>query len=194
MALCHSCGEEVKEDWINCPFCAAVLNNESTTQNETISNIQSKTKDPPPNAIKSAFNSYQEFVKKMSDWTLENKVKAGIILLVLIGSVAAMSALQEDEGIVVKYTVTNYNCSNVEAQYILPNEDVEIVKNLGEGESFEIEVSGFEKEDLVGVSGINRGSGYCTIIVKMYTPIYFDDVRHNTAGEGEAITLADVIV
>ena len=194
MAFCQSCGEEVKDGWVNCPFCSAVLNKQSTTQNEITSNVQSNSTNTSKETIKSAYNSYKEFEKKIRDWTLENKVKAGVILLVLIGSLIAMSALQKDEGIVVKYTVTNYNCSNVEAQYVLPNEDVEIVKNLAEGETFEIEVSGFDKEDIVGVSGVNRGSGYCTIIVKMYSPMYFDDVRYDTAGAGEAISLADVIV
>ena len=184
----------MKDEWVNCPFCSAVLNKQSTNQNEITSSVQSNSPNTSKETIKSAYNSYKEFEKKITDWTLENKLKAGVILLVLIGSLIAISALQKDEGIVVKYTVTNYNCSNVEAQYALPNEDVEIVKNLAEGETFEIEVSGFEKEDIVGVSGINRGSGYCTIIVKMYSPTYFDDVKHDTAGAGEAISLADVLI
>ena len=135
-----------------------------------------------------------DYQKKNRKWFVENKLKVALIVLVLFGSIIAISILDEDEGIVVEYTVTNYNCSNVEVQYIDSSENVQIVKNLAEGDTFEIEVSGFESGDVVGVSGVNKGTGYCTIIVNMYSWLYVDMQDYDTAGQGEAISVASTLV
>jgi hypothetical protein len=153
----------------------------------------SKTGDYQPYEPRSLSKKFDDFQDKITYWMIDNKIKAGLILLLLIGSSIALSTQEEDEGIIVEYTVTNYNCQNVEVQYIDSNENVQIIKNLAEGDTFEIEVAGFERNDLVGVSGINRGTGYCTIIVNMYSWLWVDMQNYDTAGEGESIGVANTL-
>lgn len=128
---------------------------------------------------------------RIRSWYSENRefIRPMAAILVVIILVSAFTA-GGDDGVSVEYRVTNYNCSNVEVQYITPNEDVKIVRNLGEGETYEIEVDGFQTGDLVGVSGVNRDSGYCSIIVGMYSWLYIDMADDGTAEPGGAISVA----
>lgn len=195
MPFCHNCGGEVEEDWNNCPVCSvSLIKNTKITSDFKVAKTEAANAENNENGLTRIYKEYTKFESKIGKWASENRLKAALIAFLFLGSIIAINILKEDEGLVVKYTVTNYNCSNVEAQYIQPDGNVKVVSNLREGETFEIEVSGFEQEDLVGVTGVNRGSGYCTIIVKMYSLLYFDDVRHDTAGQGESISLAGALV
>ena len=216
MQYCYNCGEKVEKSWNNCPQCSSNLttmhykigsqtkdtipsmitlpeNYESSGEEIVEVDEPSKTWDYQPDEPMSLYKKFEYFQVKIGFWMIDNKIKAGLILLVLIGSIIAFNTQDEDEGIIVEYTVTNYNCQNVEVQYIDSNENVQIIKNLAEGETFEIEVAGFELNDLVGVSGTNRGTGYCTIIVNMYSWLWVDMQNHDTAGEGESIGVANTL-
>ena len=195
MPFCHNCGKEVQIEWRNCPHCSCGLS--VSGQNEVLSAKNFEQKAPvvaETNSRDSLLKMYNDFQEESGRWVVENKLKVALIVLVLFGSLIAISILDEDEGIVVEYTVTNYNCSNVEVQFVDSNENVQTVKNLAEGETFNLEVSGFEPGDLVGVSGVNRGSGYCTIIVNMYSFMYVDIQDYDTAGQGEAVSVASTLV
>ena len=199
MPFCQHCGKEVQKDWNNCPHCSSDLPISEQKGDFQPKDVEQRTPVvAKANTRGSLWERYatfsQDFNDKGIEWVGENRLKAALIVLVLFGSLIAISVLDEDEGIVVEYTVTNYNCSNVEVQYIDSSENVQIVKNLAEGDTYEIEVSGFESGDVVGVSGVNRGSGYCTIIVNMYSLLYVDMQDYDTAGQGEAISVASTLV
>ena len=189
MSFCQSCGKELQDGWQTCPFCSVVVV-EAEIESENI---------PQDNTEYTALQKVigiQPVVDYVRNPKNKKKIVAGIIIIIILGVILKQFKSDseiEDTGLTVRYTAININCENIEVQYVDPNEEVNYL-NLSEGESWEEEISGFEYEDLIGVSGTNKDDDYCHIIVRLYSDPYVSQENRQTVDSGDTVALATLLI
>ena len=172
MPFCQNCGKELQDEWQTCPFCSVVAEAENKSENISQDNTEYT-------ALQKLIG-IQPMVDYVKNPENKNTVIAVIIAIIILG-------------ITVRYTAININCESIEVQYIDPDEEVNYL-NLSEGESWEEEISGFEYEDLIGVSGTNKDDDYCHIIVRLYSDPYVSMENRETVDSEETVSLATLLI